>query len=241
MDAYAFESHRRAAAATDSGTSPGRFPYRSGTRGALTGARLSTDEGIRAGRPPGGAGRAGPGPDLRARHRPRHHRRELLADDRRGRGHAHRRALGGRTLGLPVRARLARFDAWRPTTPPSSAPVPATRKLLERTGMKVEDFDAVECNEAFAAIALMWAPPSAPTPSCFNPRGGAIAMAIRWGRRGPAHDHAPQPAERRPAAAAASDHVRGRRPGQRQRMAAPSRRPAAPADPADASRGRPGL
>jgi len=62
--------------------------------------------------------------------------------------------------------------------------VPATHKLLERTGMKVEDFDAVECNEAFAAIALMWAHAFSPDPERFNPHGGAIAIGHPLGASG---------------------------------------------------------
>ena len=57
-----------------------------------------------------------------------------------------------------------------------SAPVPVTYKLLERSGMKVDDFDAVECNEAFAAIALMWQKEFGYPMDRFNPRGGAIAL-----------------------------------------------------------------
>jgi acetyl-CoA acyltransferase len=62
--------------------------------------------------------------------------------------------------------------------------VPATRKLLERTGFKVDDFDAVECNEAFASIALMWTRAFSPDPDKFNPRGGAIAIGHALGASG---------------------------------------------------------
>jgi acetyl-CoA acyltransferase len=65
-----------------------------------------------------------------------------------------------------------------------SAPNPVTRKLLERSGMKIDDFDAIECNEAFAAIALMWAREFAPDPAKFNPRGGAIAIGHPLGASG---------------------------------------------------------
>ena len=54
-----------------------------------------------------------------------------------------------------------------------SAPNPVTRKLLERTGMKVDEFDAIECNEAFAAIALMWAKEFQPDPPSATTRGAA--------------------------------------------------------------------
>ena len=57
-----------------------------------------------------------------------------------------------------------------------SAPNRVTRKLLERTGMKIQDFDAIECNEAFAAIVLRWAREFEPDPAVLTPRGGAIAI-----------------------------------------------------------------
>jgi acetyl-CoA acyltransferase len=65
-----------------------------------------------------------------------------------------------------------------------SAPNPVTRKLLDRTGLTIEEFDAIECNEAFAAIALMWASEFQPDPERFNPRGGAIAIGHPLGASG---------------------------------------------------------
>jgi acetyl-CoA acetyltransferase len=63
-----------------------------------------------------------------------------------------------------------------------SAPVPVTHKLLERSGMNVDDFDAIECDEAFAAIALMWEREFGPDPERFNPRGGRSPSATRSAR-----------------------------------------------------------
>jgi acetyl-CoA acyltransferase len=65
-----------------------------------------------------------------------------------------------------------------------SAPNPVTRKLLARTGLSIDDFDAIECNEAFAAIALMWAREFVPDPSIYNARGGAIAIGHPLGASG---------------------------------------------------------
>ena len=59
-----------------------------------------------------------------------------------------------------------------------------TRRLLERTGMKIDEFDAIECNEAFAAIALMWAREFRPDMDRLNPRGGAIAIGHPLGASG---------------------------------------------------------
>ncbi|MFC4174934.1 3-oxoadipyl-CoA thiolase [Microvirga sp. GCM10011540] len=65
-------------------------------------------------------------------------------------------------------------------------PVPATRKLLERQGLKVSDFDLIELNEAFAAQALaclrqLGLPDD---PEHVNPNGGAIALGHPLGMSG---------------------------------------------------------
>ena len=88
-------------------------------------------------------------------------------------------------LGLPVRARFVHFavGAEDPVLV-LSAPNPVTRKLLARSGMNIDDFDTIECNEAFAAIPLMWAREFVPDPEKLNPRGGAIAIGHPLGATG---------------------------------------------------------
>jgi 3-oxoadipyl-CoA thiolase len=65
-------------------------------------------------------------------------------------------------------------------------PVPATRKIMARTGLKIEDMDVIELNEAFAAQALatlreLGVPDDAPY---VNPNGGAIALGHPLGMSG---------------------------------------------------------
>ncbi len=55
-------------------------------------------------------------------------------------------------------------------------PIPASRKALERAGLSVEDLDAVELNEAFAAQALPCIRELGLDPAIVNPNGGAIAL-----------------------------------------------------------------
>src|SRR3546814_837756 len=57
-------------------------------------------------------------------------------------------------------------------------PVPATRKLMARLGLKIEDFDAIELNEAFASqsLAVLRALGLPDDPPPVNPNGGAIAL-----------------------------------------------------------------
>ncbi len=88
-------------------------------------------------------------------------------------------------LGLPVRARINHMVVGADDAVlVLSAPNPVTRKLLARTGLSIGDFDAIECNEAFAAIALMWAKEFQPDPERYNPRGGAIAIGHPLGASG---------------------------------------------------------
>lgn len=188
MDAYALASHRRAAAATDDGrfareTVP--VPIRDPATGAETGEVLTSDEGIRRDTSLEQLGALGPAwtsdtqpaPDITAGNASQMTdgaAAMLIAEA----GLAER-------LGLPVRARFRAFAvAAEDPVIVLSAPVPATHRLLERTGLRIDDFDAMECNEAFAAIALMWAREFKPDPERYNPRGGAIAIGHPLGASG---------------------------------------------------------
>ena len=63
-------------------------------------------------------------------------------------------------------------------------PVPAVRRLLERTGLRIEDFDVIESNEAFAAQACAVARELHFDPARLNPNGGAIALGHPVGATG---------------------------------------------------------
>ena len=63
-------------------------------------------------------------------------------------------------------------------------PVPAVRKLLERTGLGVDDFDVIESNEAFAAQACAVARELKFDPAKVNPNGGGIALGHPVGATG---------------------------------------------------------
>ncbi len=65
-----------------------------------------------------------------------------------------------------------------------SAPIPATRYALEKTGMSMDDIDAVEINEAFASVVLAWAKELQPDMATVNPNGGAIALGHPLGATG---------------------------------------------------------
>jgi acetyl-CoA acyltransferase len=177
MDAFALTSHARAAESTDNGFFAGEIV-------PVPGA-LDVDEGIRRGGtmeklaalPPAWDSTEQPAPQITA-------------------GNASQMTDGASAMiiaersfaeqhGLPVRARFHAFAvAAEDPVLVLSAPVPATYKLLERSGMQVSDFDAVECNEAFASIVLMWQKEFGYPLEQLNPRGGAIAIGHPLGASG---------------------------------------------------------
>ena len=89
--------------------------------------------------------------------------------------------------GLEPRARiLATAAAGVPPRIMGFGPVPATRKLLERTGLAIDEFDVIELHEAFASQALavlrdLGIPDDAEN---VNPNGGAIALGHPLGMSG---------------------------------------------------------
>jgi len=65
-----------------------------------------------------------------------------------------------------------------------TAPIPATRKLLERSGVPLADIGVFEVNEAFAPVPLAWQHELGADPERVNPLGGAIALGHPLGASG---------------------------------------------------------
>jgi acetyl-CoA C-acetyltransferase len=65
-----------------------------------------------------------------------------------------------------------------------TGPIDATRKICERTGLAVDDFDVIEINEAFASVVLAWERELKPDMAKVNPNGGAIALGHPVGATG---------------------------------------------------------
>lgn len=63
-------------------------------------------------------------------------------------------------------------------------PIPATRRALERAGLKLDDIDLYEVNEAFAPVPLAWLKALDADPSKLNVNGGAIALGHPLGASG---------------------------------------------------------
>ena len=65
-----------------------------------------------------------------------------------------------------------------------TAPIPATAYALEKTGMSIDDFDAIEINEAFASVVLAWQRETGADLGKVNVNGGAIALGHPLGATG---------------------------------------------------------
>jgi acetyl-CoA acyltransferase len=88
-------------------------------------------------------------------------------------------------LGLTPRARFRAFDViGDDPVLMLTGPIPATRRVLERADLTIDDLDAYEVNEAFASVPLAWAAELGADPAKLNPRGGAIALGHALGSSG---------------------------------------------------------
>ena len=65
-----------------------------------------------------------------------------------------------------------------------SAPIPATLKVLERSGLSIDDIGVFEVNEAFAPVPMAWLKETGADPDRLNPNGGAIAIGHPLGGSG---------------------------------------------------------
>lgn len=88
-------------------------------------------------------------------------------------------------LGLTPRARIV--DSILIAGDPVlmlTGPIAATRQLLDRNNLTIDDIDVVEINEAFASVVLAWEREIKPDHARVNPNGGAIAMGHALGSTG---------------------------------------------------------
>ncbi|WP_067819184.1 acetyl-CoA C-acetyltransferase [Actinomadura kijaniata] len=171
MEAFAYESHRRAIRAIDEG----RFE-----REIVPFEGVTTDEGPRRDTSPGkmaGLRTLVEGGRLTAAVA------SQISDGAAALLIASERAV--RDHGLTPRARVHHLSA-RGEDPIRmlSAPIPATAHALKKTGMRIDDMDAIEINEAFASVVLAWLKETGADPARTNPNGGAIALGHPLGATG---------------------------------------------------------
>jgi acetyl-CoA acyltransferase len=176
MDQLAVTSHARASAATDEGrfereTVPIETPH--GT--------VHTDQGIR------------PGTNLEALAKLKSAFKE---DGRITAGTSSQLSDGAAAvllasrpaaerLGLRPRARIVdQVSVGVDPVTMLTGPIPATRKLLGRTGLDIDDLDLMEVNEAFASVVCAWQRELSPDMDRVNVNGGAMALGHPVGSTG---------------------------------------------------------
>ncbi len=182
LDEYALESHWRAMTATRSGAFDREIlpiPVR-GSDGSSTGAVHTVDEGIRfeatlAGiqgvklLTEGGVTTAA--------------NASQICDGASGVLVVNARAL--KTLGLKPLARIHQMTVLgQDPVIMLEAPLPATGLALKKVGMRIEDIDLFEVNEAFAPVPLAWLKETGADPQHLNVNGGAIALGHPLGASG---------------------------------------------------------
>ena len=88
-------------------------------------------------------------------------------------------------LGLTPRARFHSFAVvGSDPIEMLTGVIPATRRILDRSGLGIDDLDTYEINEAFACVPLAWQHEFGADPALLNPRGGAIALGHALGSSG---------------------------------------------------------
>ncbi|WP_028925211.1 thiolase family protein [Pseudonocardia acaciae] len=177
LDAYASASHARAAAAIDSGA----FDDQLVPVPLDNGETFHTDEGLRR----------GTSPETLAKLKP-----SFAEDGVIHAGNSSQISDGAAALLVttPEKARelgltpLVRYRAGAVSGADPimmlTGPIPATEKLLERTGVSLDEIGAYEVNEAFAPVPLAWATELGADPARLNPLGGAIAVGHPLGASG---------------------------------------------------------
>jgi acetyl-CoA acyltransferase len=90
-----------------------------------------------------------------------------------------------KSLGLRARARIV--DQTTVGCDPVKmleGPIPATTRILQRNGMKIDDIDLIEINEAFAPVLAAWRREHSPDMDRVNVNGGAMALGHPLGSTG---------------------------------------------------------
>jgi acetyl-CoA acyltransferase len=183
LDTFSAESHRRAAQAT----AEGRFDneivpvYVRDDEGHATDELMKTDEGIRPDSSVATLGNLKPA---------------FKEDGKVTAGNSSQITDGAsavlimseekaRELGYTPRARFHSF-ALAGVDPVTmlTGPIPATKKVLERAGLTLDDIDLIEINEAFASVVLAWQKELDVDLSKVNVNGGAIALGHPLGASG---------------------------------------------------------
>ena len=176
LDEYSAQSHDRAAAAQDAGAFEAQ----------ITGVRtesgvVGADEGIRRGTTAEKLAALKPA---------------FVEDGVIHAGNSSQSSDGAAAL-LVTTAEKAAQQGWRPVARyvagavtgadpvlMLTGPIPATQKVLAKTGLEISDIGVFEVNEAFAPVPLAWLAETGADPESLNPLGGAIALGHPLGGSG---------------------------------------------------------
>jgi acetyl-CoA acyltransferase len=93
------------------------------------------------------------------------------------------KAVGANNLS-PIARLVSRYVTGSDPVLMLDGPIPATRQVLKRSGLSLDQMDIIEINEAFASVVLAWASEVHPDLSKVNPNGGAIALGHPLGATG---------------------------------------------------------
>lgn len=177
LDDYAFQSHRRAMRAIQDGyweeqILPMNLP---------DGRSFRIDEGVRM--PPDRARMAGLKPVFKPDGLITAGNASQVSDGAAAVLLASAKAVGRYNLAPPARV-AARYVTGSDPVLMLDGPIPATRQILKRAGLTLQDVDVIEINEAFASVVLAWAKELGADLERVNPNGGAIAHGHPLGATG---------------------------------------------------------
>lgn len=177
LDNYAYQSHVRAMKAIDHG----HFKNQIMPVELPNGSTFTIDEGVRM--PPDRDKMAALKPVFKPEGVITAGNASQISDGSASLLLASAQAVGKHNLS-PIARVLARSVMGSDPVLMLDAPIPATRQVLRRAGLKLEDIDVIEINEAFASVVLSWAKEINPDMNRVNPNGGAIAHGHPLGATG---------------------------------------------------------
>jgi acetyl-CoA C-acetyltransferase len=180
MDAFSLESHRKAIRAVECGAFAEEILVMDGVDGESNAVRHDQDEGIRMDASLEGIAKVKP---LTEKNLITAANASQMCDGASGVMVVSDRAL--RDHGLTPLARIHHFGvtAGDPIIM-LEEPIRATRHVLERAGMTLDEIDLFEVNEAFASIPMAWLKEIGADPERLNVNGGAIALGHPLGATG---------------------------------------------------------
>jgi acetyl-CoA acetyltransferase family protein len=177
LDDFAYESHIRAGAAIEAGA----FDDQILTVTLPDGSDFSIDQGVR--RPPDRERMTALKPAFKSGGVVTAANASQISDGTAALVIASPAAIGRYNLS-PMARIAARSVVGTDPVLMLDGPIPATRMVLKDAGLKLEDIDIIELNEAFASIVLAWEKEIHPDMTRVNPNGGAIAHGHPVGATG---------------------------------------------------------